>query len=63
VKRNWVVVTLGSECEVYPGGSCVMGVFVDVDGLPFASKEEANAEAARHAEWERPHTMRFTENV
>lgn len=60
--RGWVVVLLlrAGGCDEYPGRDCVQSVLVDADGLPFADKEAADAEAARWPDWCAPHTMMFT---
>lgn len=59
---GWCVVTHLSpgECDLYPGRDCVQSVVVGPDGTPFASKAEADAEAAKWPEWSSPHTMTFT---
>ena len=45
LKYGMVVVLLLSKggCEEYQGRDCVQSVIVASDGLPFASKEEANS--------------------
>lgn len=45
------------ECDVFPGRDCVQSVIVRPDGTPFATKEEADAEAATWPDWCAPHTM------
>lgn len=47
-----VVLLTGSKCEEYPDTRCVM------DALgPFATREEARAEAARWPDWTSPHVV------
>lgn len=62
LRYGYVVVTLLSEgsCAIFDGRDCVQGVIVAADGLPFASKDEADAEANRWPAWCCPHTMFLT---
>jgi hypothetical protein len=65
IRYGMVVVTLLSAggCDAFPGRDCVQDVIVASDGLPFASKEEADVEAARWPDWCCPHTIPLTRAV
>lgn len=62
VKYGMVVVVMLSagSCDIYPGHACVQSVITAADGLPFATREEVDAEATRWPAWCAPHTVFLT---